>query len=104
MDSKLERIGEDCFAESGLEEFVAPPSLRQVEGGALWGCERLARVILNEGLEVLHERYTINGEFYGIFRDTGIEEIVLPKSLKVVDEYTFYDCEMLRKIYVEDGC
>ena len=64
----------------------------------------MKHVTLNEGLEALYVRATVSGVFYGVFKDTEIEEIVLPKSLKIVDGYTFNDCEVLRKIHVEDGC
>ena len=47
----LERIDEGCFQESGLEELQTPQSLREIGSGAFYGCARLKKVWLNEGLK-----------------------------------------------------
>ena len=51
--SRLQKISFSCFEDSGLEEFVAPSGLREIEGGAFYGCKSLKQVVLNEGLEAL---------------------------------------------------
>ena len=38
------------------------------------------------------------------FKNSGLEEIRLPKSLKNVGYGAFQNCRNLRTIYVEDGC
>ena len=53
--SRLQEICELCFYGSGLEEFVAPPGLKEIEGAIFLGCENLKRVQLNEGLEALND-------------------------------------------------
>ena len=52
-DSKLEVIGKDCFSDSGISEFLAPQSLREIGNGVFSDCKSLGRVVLNEGLERL---------------------------------------------------
>ena len=51
--SRLEKIGMCCFAGSGIEEFRAPPGLREIGAGAFELCENLKLVSLNEGLETI---------------------------------------------------
>ena len=48
--SRLETLGEMCFAETGVCEFLAPASLRQIKDGAFQNCSELTLVRLNEGL------------------------------------------------------
>ena len=48
--SRLETLGEMCFAETGVREFLAPASLRQIKDGAFQNCSELTLVRLNEGL------------------------------------------------------
>lgn len=70
----LEKIGKDCFAYSGLEEFIAPQGLREIGDGAFYGCVRLKLVTLNEGLEVLKDGYdAVHGYYYGAFQACKIE-------------------------------
>ena len=88
-----------CFCNSGLEEFVAPQRLKEIEGGAFYNCESLKRVVLNEGLETLSDYCS-----RGMFEKSGIEEITLPSTLKKIDRRTFLGCSSLRKIYVRSGC
>ena len=40
----------------------------------------------------------------GVFQCSGLEEIALPNTLKRVDEATFYECNYLNIVWVEDGC
>ena len=73
----LETIGVNCFSESGLEAVTFPTSIRNVAAGAFYGCRRLRDVRLNENLEKLGERETVNGdEVEGdVFTKTAIENI-----------------------------
>lgn len=79
--SKLEKLGDLCFAESGLEEFVAPSWLREICDAAFWSCNNLRRVVLNEGLEELND-YWDGISYEGIFQYSGIREITLPSTLR----------------------
>ena len=58
----LQMIDSCCFYHSGLEEFVAPPRLKRIRGGAFLFCENLKQVTLNEGLEAL-KGYSDDGVF-----------------------------------------
>ena len=101
----LQKIGTSCFYRSGLEEFVAPQRLREIEGKAFNSCYKLRRVTLNEGLEVLKDEYNEEWKQYsGVFPYCKIEEITLPSTLKEIGQCTFKDCRCLRTIYVKSGC
>lgn len=43
-DSKLKKIGYNCFSGSGLKELVLPPSVREVSAGTFKNCKQLKRV------------------------------------------------------------
>ena len=101
--SKLKQIGDSCFSSNGLEEFVVPPRLRRIESGAFSSCEKLKRVVLNEGLEKIGDQ--CKGPYCsGAFGGIGVKEITLPSTLKQIDMHTFKDCDSLRTIYVRNGC
>ena len=101
--SKLEQIGNDCFSSNGLEEFVAPPGLRRIGSGAFSSCSDMIRVVLNEGLEKIGDQ--CKGPYCtGAFGGIGVKEIMLPSTLKQIDQHAFASRDNLRTIYVESGC
>ena len=72
--SQLEKIGKNCFYGTGIEEFLAPQSLREIENGVFTTCKSLRRVVLNEGLERLGRLRSEDGKLhYGVFGSTGIK-------------------------------
>ena len=92
--SRLEKIGENCFSGTGIEEFLAPPNLREIGTAAFSFCGSLERVVLNEGLERLGEISYDNRTYYaGAFRNTKIKQITLPSTLRVLGDNTFQECE-----------
>ena len=80
-----------------MEEFQTPSSLRVIEAKVFSKCDDLTRVVLNDGLETLGK----NDE--GVFEDGGLEEIVIPKTLKKISKNAFRECEYLVIVWVEDG-
>ena len=95
--SRLEQIGENCFYDSSLEEFIAPPGLKEIKDGTFKYCWNLKRVVLNEGLAVL-------GENNYVFQDSGFEEITLPSTLEKIGNRTFKNCDRLQIVWVAKGC
>ena len=55
--------------------------------------------MLNEGLETLSDYCSS-----GVFGNSGLEEITLPRTLKKIDRHTFLGCSSLGTIYVKSGC
>lgn len=107
--SLLEGIGNRCFSASGLEKFQAPARLRKIGNEAFAGCKDLKRVVLNEGLErlVAERQRDKNGVYVqceGIFGRSGLEEIVLPGTLREISGPVFSNCCNLATILVGKGC
>ena len=92
----LETIEGDAFMHSAIESFVAPASLRKIGSAAFLNCKRLKHVDLSAcTLQAGGE-----DDFFsaGVFKDSGLESIVLPRTLRVIKERTFLNCEHLRSV------
>ena len=84
-------------AAKDIRTIISPNTVRNILDGA-FEATRLRSVILNEGLEKFGE---LNDElddedkkFYiGVFSMTQIKYIVLPSTLKVLGDCTFYSCQ-----------
>ena len=55
--------------------------------------------MLNEGLKVLADK-----DGFGVFQNTGIEEVTLPSTLRKIGKLTFNRCSSLKTVYVKRGC
>ena len=51
--SRLEIVGAYAFADTALESFTAPMSLRRIDIGAFANCKNLREAMLNEGLRYI---------------------------------------------------
>ena len=102
--SRLKEIRSGCFAESGLKMFETPPSLRKIGNRAFLLCKNLQRVALNEGLETVGTDDEESTNEIGVFRDSGIKEIVLPGTLVKLSKKSFEDCRSLERVWVEQHC
>ena len=80
----------DCaFAGPALKSVVLNEGLEtlgecQQKYVGVFNCARLKRAVLNEGVAVLGVENNC-----GVFQDSGIEEIVLPDTLKELGRNTF---------------
>ena len=70
-DSLVE-IGPFAFSRSGVERFVAPPSLRIIDEKAFYGCTSLESVTLNDGLETIGD---------SAFEGSSISALEIPASI-----------------------
>lgn len=105
LPDRLEKIGAECVALSGLEELVLPESVREIGAGALSDCYQLRSVQLNEGLQKLGAKEVIDGEEHEgeVFAGSAIESIGLPFTLRRIEARTFFDCRRLGRIEIPDG-
>ena len=63
--------------------------------GTFFDCKRLRRVQLGESLEVIGNDW---------FRGSGLEEVIVPKTVKVIENSAFYECERLKRVVFQgDG-
>ena len=83
----LETIGLGAFHGSGIESAVLPASLRTVAQGAFARCGSLRTVVFRDGLEALgtREHADDGGRFHGVFEDSALENVELPKTLRRVE-------------------
>lgn len=101
--SLLHTLENGCFKNCGIEEFQAPKSLRQIKGNPFLSCKNLKRIELNKGLETFAEGCLQNYKHAGIFNDTMVQQVVLPATLKVLGYGTFYRCNLLWRITLQEG-
>ena len=95
----VEEIGLDAFNGTGLESFVAPPSLRVLRQSAFQDCKNLKYVKLNEGLEVLGtDEHPGGWNWCGVFQGIAVECVELPSTLRRIESSTFWGCKNLKSI------
>ena len=94
LPSSLTYIGENAFANiKTLTEITIPKSVESASY-AFYGDVNLKKVIFEDGIVTIPPR---------ILHNTGIEEIVLPSSVKTIGSYAFSNNKSLEKINLLDG-
>lgn len=84
LPSSVRIIDAGAFTSCGSLEYAdlsAGRNVRTLESGTFLGCKKLRYVLLNDGLE------TIGCQ---CFSQTGLEEVVIPGSVKCVGGNAFY--------------
>ena len=103
LNEGLEALGTDEYSKAGswngvfesstLEHVELPSTLKRIEYSAFRDCEGLRSVVLPDGLEVIGRR---------AFRDTGLTQVRLPRSLRDVQVGAFY-LSPLASVVCESG-
>ena len=91
----LEKIGTGSFYESGVESVIFPQSVKIVGACAFGYCACLKSALLNEGLEMLGERDSLDRKTYCgyVFYGSALQSIAIPSTLKTIECETFADCK-----------
>ena len=91
----LETIEGDAFMHSGIESFAAPASLKRIGSAAFFDCKNLKHA--DFGACTLRSG---GDDFFSarVFKNSGLESIVLPRALRVIKERTFLNCENLKSV------
>ena len=90
----LKYIGYNAFANiKTLTEVTIPKSV-ETASHAFSGDINLKKVIFEDGIVTIPS---------GVLYNTGLEEIVLPSSVKTIGSYAFSNNKSLEKIYLLDG-
>ena len=113
--SGIERIGKHAFEESGLQEVNLPENINVVLVGAFEKCGELQSVTWSHKCELipancfadclkLTKFNFANAKRIGqsAFRNSGLQEVRLPKNIKNIYEAAFYECRKLE--FVEWNC
>ena len=63
-------------------------------------CHNLRRAVINDGLETLGtDECLYHGKVYsGVFGDSAVESVELPKTLQVIECQAFRECKNLKEI------
>jgi len=85
-------ISDDAFAGSGLVEITIPVTL-QYYFGAFGNCNRLEKVVFEEGIT----------EITGTVSGSTVKEVVFPESLVTIGKKAFMRCEELHSITLPSG-
>ena len=100
----LESIGAYAFEGTGLENAEFPGSLRTIGQGAFYGCKRLRAAKFTDGLEVLGtNEHRGDKTYHGVFQESSLERIDLPRTLRRIEARTFEGCSKLRSITLPDS-
>ena len=92
LPSGLLSIGSDAFYGSGLRAVTIPGSVTEMGGQAFQNCDKLASVILEEGLKTLGTSAFQNC--------TSLTEITIPESMVTISSGAFTDCTHLTKMTI----
>ena len=77
------------FAESGIKEFIAPDSFKEIWGYAFKDCKNLEKVDLNKTTSIGDMSFE---------NCTKLSSIVLPNTLVELGTYVFSGCTLLNNI------
>ncbi len=89
LPSSVKYIGDHCFDQSGLVEFVVPKSVEFLGSYAFSGCKSLRKITFTGHRLNDLQGYTFNG-------CESLEEVVLPPGLETIMSYAFLDSGLTR--------
>lgn len=87
-------ISELVKGKKNLKEFVFPEFFSCIPSHLFEGCENLKRIIISPKVNSINSY---------AFTNCGIEEIVIPYSVKKIEIEAFSNCRNLKKVIVEDS-
>lgn len=88
LEEGIQKIAENAFCEcSQLTSVTLPDSVTSAAGFAR--CKNLKKVILGKNVHTI--------DFYA-FNRTSLAEIIIPKSVDIIDQDAFSKCKNLKKI------
>lgn len=99
LSDKLTTINGLAFYNTGLTEITVPASLTKITAASAAGktVSPFAGGVLRKVTFADGVKKSLQGMFMGT---ASLEEVVLPESLKTIDQNTFKDCSSLKKLSV----
>ncbi|MGN0488527.1 MAG: leucine-rich repeat domain-containing protein [Ruminococcus sp.] len=112
---KITKIGRSSFKMSDVKKVILPDTITEIEDFAFSFSSELSEVKLNEGITSIGTN-AFSGckslksielpstlEYIGLFSfdGSGLENVVIPKNVKTVDEYAFAECSGLNEVAFE---
>lgn len=90
MSDAITDIHSYTFADcESLVRIHFPANLKTIHNESFWNCKRLRGIKLPEGLEYIEWR---------AFRNVGVEQLIIPSTVKSIGGYVFEGCGKLEKV------
>ena len=101
IPESVEKIGEQAFAESGLEHIVIPDNVKEMGGGCFYKCVNLKNVTLPNTIVALDPSTTETPRCDGFFAECeSLETITIPNSVRTIGKNAFCKCKRLTAITI----
>jgi len=111
------QIGFSAFENTRVKKVVLPPTIKRIGIDAFLRCRQLTNINLPDSIISLGERafaetvslknivLPANLQSVGkwCFRDSGITQITIPGSLKIIEQGCFLNCGALSDVYIQEG-
>ena len=92
------------FSHDMLEDLTIPPALEEIAPDTFQYCKGVRKVRFLEGREALGMGEEGSGIWNALFKDCGVEEVVLPSTLREVSPDIFRGCKSLKLVRVAKSC
>ena len=109
FNSELVEIGDNAFREcKAIKALDIPAKVKVIGKKAFQGTATLATVTLHEGLEKIDDYAFAKASGNAVDENdnpiyTGLKEIVIPNSVKIIGKFAFSDCSNLEKVTFGTG-
>ena len=94
----------EVFWKCALESVTIPSTLIIAEPKAFGACANLKRVEFSEGIKALGSDQLWEEHWSELFRESGVEEVILPSTLREMRPDIFKGCSSLKTVRVAKGC
>lgn len=88
-------IGKAAFQGcTKLNQIILPGSLKEIKAFALQGCSNLKSIVLPQLIEIIEEY---------AFAETGVKNVIIPKSVLIIGKGIFSGCQNLETISIDEN-
>ena len=94
MNDGIQELGWFCLWRTGVTDLHLPPHIKMTREQLGLDQEDPKALQLPHGLEVVGKDW---------FRDSDIEKVFIPNTVRELGKSAFYSCEKLREIVFESG-
>ena len=113
MADSVTAIGSDCFSECrNLTTVRLSEGLTEISQGLFVNCVNLTSVNIPANATVINDNAfvsccsltaltisdAVSSIGYGVFKNSGLEELTLPASIATIEAHAFYDCMKLQRV------
>ena len=114
LAKNVETIGTRAFAESGIETFTVPETVKSLGSNAFQYCKKLRNITFTKGIKEI-PAYVLSGAknvdkvviqsgitkiSSNAFRNCGMEAISIPSTVESFGNAAFMDCKNLKSITI----